>query len=288
MRILEYVQVCWVLILNSLIQRRLQNITVGCFQIGVVTAIKWKRLKLTPLNYLGIAVKLSRTEYALRVFKLGVTIFERNTEGSTEITNLKRFSYYYNGKQEVDRGVITYHEALVALVSTKSYDTSVKNIYVYKRLVNNKYIKSRFNEIRRLTVETIPISYAVVVCDNTTRSVVFADTSGDFLAYTDPFRERRSIASTIKTPLYALSIELFKSPLTTQYNDQQCPIEWNGETIIPRNSDNKFRGMVNMEYAFANSINTIAVSVINNIGVNRFASFISEVVRFFGQRFGFG
>jgi membrane carboxypeptidase/penicillin-binding protein len=64
--------------------------------------------------------------------------------------------------------------------------------------------------------------------------------------------------------------------LETKFNDCPISISWQGRTFTPRNSDNRFRGEVELIYAFANSINTVALQVIQMLGIDSFALYLRQ------------
>jgi len=118
---------------------------------------------------------------------------------------------------------------------------------------------------------------AVIIADNATQEVVGYIGSADYKnsrnsGQVDGVQAIRSPGSTLKPYLYALSID--KGLITPKMMIADVPINFNG--YAPQNYDQKYRGMVSVETALAQSLNIPAVKILNDYGVN---SFINMLVR---------
>lgn len=118
---------------------------------------------------------------------------------------------------------------------------------------------------------------SVIIADNTTQEVVGYIGSADFgnsrnSGQVDGVQAIRSPGSTLKPYLYALAID--KGLITPKMMIADVPINFDG--YAPQNYDQKYRGMVSVETALAQSLNIPAVKILNEYGVN---SFINMLVR---------
>lgn len=83
-------------------------------------------------------------------------------------------------------------------------------------------------------------------------------------------QSRRQVGSTFKPFVYATAVRLGLDPCTELPNQKTC-IELPGdqEPWCPENSDMEYGEMVTLEYALANSMNTVTAKLIKDYGVQR-------------------
>ena len=82
----------------------------------------------------------------------------------------------------------------------------------------------------------------------------------------------RSPGSTLKPALYTLAFD--NGILTPEMRLLDTPTDING--YEPENYDQKFNGEVSAKYALVNSLNIPAVRLLQNIGLEKFVSFLSK------------
>jgi penicillin-binding protein 1C len=145
----------------------------------------------------------------------------------------------------------------------------------------NSEIQRKSEEIVRNYMSTIQFmnitNAAVMVIDNTKHEVVTYVGSADFGNYrnsgqVDGVQAIRSPGSTLKPYLYALAID--KGLITPKMVICDVPVNFDG--YAPQNYDQKYRGLVTVENALAQSLNIPAVKILNEYGVD---SFINMLVR---------
>jgi len=118
---------------------------------------------------------------------------------------------------------------------------------------------------------------AVMIVNNSRQEVVGYIGSADFnnsrnSGQVDGIQAIRSPGSTLKPYLYALAID--KGLITPKMVITDVPINFDG--YAPQNYDQKYRGLVTIETALAQSLNIPAVKILNDYGIN---SFINMLVR---------
>jgi penicillin-binding protein 1C len=116
---------------------------------------------------------------------------------------------------------------------------------------------------------------AVIIADNSKREIVGYIGSADFQnsrcsGQVDGVQAIRSPGSTLKPYLYALAID--KGLITPKMMIADVPINFDG--YAPQNYDQKYRGMVSVENALAQSLNIPAVKILNEYGVNPYINML--------------
>ncbi len=99
--------------------------------------------------------------------------------------------------------------------------------------------------------------------------VVVENATGDVLAFAGPAARRRSPGSTLKPLVYALAIELGRTP-ASPFEDEPVHFETPTGDYSPRNYDGTYRGRVTLREALANSLNVPAVVALHEVGMERF------------------
>jgi penicillin-binding protein 1C len=105
--------------------------------------------------------------------------------------------------------------------------------------------------------------------------VVVENASGGVLAFAGPAARRRSPGSTLKPLVYALAIELGRTPASPCQDE---PVHFQTPTgdFSPRNYDGTYRGRVTLREALANSLNVPAVVALHDVGMERFVRLAAQ------------
>ncbi|HBT18042.1 MAG TPA: penicillin-binding protein [Firmicutes bacterium] len=97
-----------------------------------------------------------------------------------------------------------------------------------------------------------------------------------FSKYNRAVRVRRQIGSAIKPLVFAAGIEAGFTP-ETKVIDEPVTYLVNGKPWSPQNFDNKYRGIIPLRDALAWSVNTVAVRLVDELGVKQIFSFIQRM-----------
>jgi penicillin-binding protein 1A len=82
------------------------------------------------------------------------------------------------------------------------------------------------------------------------------------------YRLHRQPGSAIKPFVYAAALENGYTPAST-FEDRPLAITVNGKTWRPQNYDNRYRGIVNLQAALEDSVNTVAVQLVQELGIDK-------------------
>ena len=82
----------------------------------------------------------------------------------------------------------------------------------------------------------------------------------------DHVTSKRQVGSTFKPLVYATAIEKGVSPCNYYQNELRTYLDYDNWT--PRNSDSKYGGYYTMKGALANSVNTVSVQVLLQMGID--------------------
>ncbi len=139
------------------------------------------------------------------------------------------------------------------------------------QLKSEEIIRNYINNLQYMHITNA----AVLIVDNTSRNVVGYIGSADFnnsvnSGQVDGVQAVRSPGSTLKPFLYALSID--KGLITTKMVIPDVPINFDG--YAPQNFDQKYKGLVTVETALAQSLNIPAVKILNEYGVSSFVNML--------------
>lgn len=97
-----------------------------------------------------------------------------------------------------------------------------------------------------------------------------------FSKYNRAVRARRQIGSVIKPLIFAAAVESGFTP-DTPVVDEPVTYSVNGRPWTPQNADGQYRGVVPLRDALAWSINTVAVRLVDELGVKEVFSFIRRL-----------
>ncbi len=258
----------------------LSNYTVGHFQIGIKTSLNWTNSKITPKNYLKRLMLLNTKEGGAKIFKLALQIFLKSFKKKREDL-VKEFAEFYNGKGEFRDKTLTYRELLHILLFNA--DFYLKDVYKelhknFRKSVNefDDLINLRLKKIEEVVVEKNKLCAAVILCSSSKRKMIHSKVYGNTKNTFPVIHTRRIVASTLKIALYSAFLEKFPIQTDFEIYDSPMSILWMDNKIEPRNADNKFRGRVSLEYAFANSINIPAIQLIQRLGVENFILYLRK------------
>ena len=135
----------------------------------------------------------------------------------------------------------------------------------------------RLEKIRSTIKDGEKLCAAIILCSKTRRRVVYSNAYGKVTGRLPVLECGRTVASTIKIALYSAFLEKNTDAISAKFEDHPVTVKWGDKLFVPRNADNKFRGAVTLEYAFANSINTIALQVIQKLGVETFVKYLRKI-----------
>lgn len=118
---------------------------------------------------------------------------------------------------------------------------------------------------------------AVLIIDNRKQQVVTYIGSPDFnnkeaSGQVDGVKAIRSPGSTLKPLLYGMAFDQGLVAPKTVISD--VPVSYSG--YEPENYDRQFNGLINIEYALANSLNVPAVKVLEVIGIDKFIRLLKK------------
>lgn len=97
-----------------------------------------------------------------------------------------------------------------------------------------------------------------------------------FSKYNRAVRVRRQIGSAIKPLIFAAAVENGFTP-DTPVIDEPVTYIVNGKPWTPQNADNEYRGVVPLRDALAWSLNTVAVRLVDELGVKTVFAFIQRL-----------
>jgi len=270
----------------------LKNRTIGCFQIGILTSLKWTNSQMTLLNYIVRLVALNSFLFSYRVFIIGFRKFLK-TNDIDQYNLIDKFSEFYNGNNFHKKQNIQYSEILKSLLNKTISGKDISEInHVVSELNHRKNIKdgkrkeimksidskinTRLDKIKLLIDKSEDLSSVLILCDKRTNKIVYYNTYGKKNLYSPIIETRRLVGSTLKIALYSAYLEKYNASIDEVFNDKPIQINSNNKIITPRNADNKFRGNVTLEYAFANSINSVAIQVLMKLGVQNFINYLRK------------
>lgn len=161
------------------------------------------------------------------------------------------------------------------LIKNKYSDKNIKTTLDYKLQKKvEDFVKSYSNSMKQIGINNV----ATLVVDNKTKEVLVYIASQNFKdkknhGEIDGLRAKRSPASLLKPFLYALSID--EGLITNESLYPDVPIFFNN--FYPKNSDNKFRGMIPMEEALIKSLNIPFIKLLEDYGTDKFFYFLENI-----------
>ena len=283
-------------VLSVMLGLKLRNYTIGKFQIGILTSLQWTHTKKTPSNYVRRMLCLLATKGSYRIFRIGVWVFLKEYKFRSDGL-LECFAEFYNGTPKNVYGLIPYHEVLKLLVSK---DQMWFESFQSNRQINNEQIsfvqmnlpttmldrhffeavdevvELRLEKIRRIIKCGDRLCTVLIICSKTPSQVVYYAFYGEKTGRVPVLQDARTVGSTLKIALYSAFLENSLVSASTEYEDHPLVINWGNKVLNPKNADGRFRGKVTLEYAFANSINIIALKIIQELGVEEFSKYLRK------------
>ncbi|MDY4011782.1 MAG: penicillin-binding protein 1C [Fusobacterium gastrosuis] len=277
---------------DEILRLYLNNVPYGSNIIGYSTAIKlYFNKEVQDLSY-GEASLL-----AILPNSPGILNLKKNNEKLLEKRNflLKRMA---------DKKIIGQQQLKFALLEklptkihyfenkTPQFSYFIKNKYIDKNITTTLDYKLHFkieNLVRDYSnnMKQIGINNAAaLIIDNKTNEVLAYVASQNYKdkknhSEIDGLQIKRSPASLLKPFLYALSIDDGLISSESLYPD--VPIYFNN--FYPKNSDNKFRGMVRIEEALIKSLNIPFIKLLEDYKVDRFFYFLENIDKYGDDNF---
>lgn len=168
-------------------------------------------------------------------------------------------------------------------IKNKFPENNIKTSLDYKLQKKvEKLVKSYSNSMKQIGI----YNATTMVVDNKTKEVLIYVASQNFedkknSGEIDGLQVKRSPASLLKPFLYALAIDDGLIINESLYPD--VPIYFNN--FYPKNSDNKFRGMVRMEEALIKSLNIPFIKLLEDYKVDRFFYFLENIDKYRDDNF---
>ena len=293
-RPLELIMACGSAALSSMTGSALRNFTIGKLQIGILTSLQWTRTPITVLNYLKRMLFLFSINGSCRIFGIGIHLFWKiHKRGSEHFAN--EFAEFYNGKQRSIPELVTYGELLDLLMpdNALNYQSSwlvnsdpgtlierdQMSICTHKSLLYpvdkiDDVFESRLDRIRNSILDGDALCASLILCSKSRQQIVFSRSYGKLNGALPVIETPRTIASTMKLAVYTAFLENHPESVSATFDDRPLIFRWRDKWMEPRNADGKFRGKVTLEYAFANSINLIAVQLILELGIDAIVKYL--------------
>ncbi len=161
---------------------------------------------------------------------------------------------------------------------------SLKNQYEYKATVDTELFNFSQNLLQDALMKSSVARISngcLLILDNKDNSVLTWIGNGDFYDYEnsgqiDGVLVKNQPGSSMKPFLYALALDLNVIEPSSVLAD--VPSEFgNDKLYIPENFNNRFNGPVRARIALSSSLNIPAVSILNQIGVNKYLSKLYEL-----------
>ncbi len=133
-------------------------------------------------------------------------------------------------------------------------------------------LTSRLQRIRGLVQDGERLCAVAFIRSSTGRDFTWKD--GPHFLNWPVITTPRAVGSTIKVALYSAFLETFPKSIDEIFNDEPFSITLGGKVCSVRNNDGQYRGSVNLKTAFAQSLNVIAMQLIQRLGVYAFSSYL--------------
>jgi hypothetical protein len=254
-----------------------RNYTVGSFQIGIETSLHWTRTPVTAVNFIRRIAFLASPMGSLRLFRIALRrsgMTRRRWTGDDK--ELAVFARFYNGKGSTRSTTLRYEGLLSVLLQRNSPKSQGQHLAETATALLESGITARLKKIREAVVQGDELAAAVVLCSLSQRRAIYSKYYGDSEKNPPAINSPRAVGSTIKVALYSAFLERHRVGKDFQLSDSPVEISWRGEKLTPRNADRRFRGLVTLEYAFANSINVPAIKITQLLGTREFVSFLRK------------
>lgn len=189
------------------------------------------------------------------------------------LENLPSKIYYFENRTPQFSYFIKNKNADINIMTTLDY-------HLQKKVEN--LVKSYSNTLKKIGINNA----AALVIDNKTREVLSYVASQDFKdkknnSEIDGLQIKRSPASLLKPFLFALAIDDGLISQKSLYPD--VPIYF--DNFYPKNSDNKFRGMVSLDEALIKSLNIPFIKLLDDYKLDRFFYFLENIDNYENDNF---
>lgn len=159
-------------------------------------------------------------------------------------------------------------------ISDKELEKGVKVFTTFDLNINNELSEIAKYNVNQLKDEHNLSNAAVVLINNEDRSIVGMVGGVDYKELdsgtVNMTVANRQPGSSIKPITYALAFMNGYTPDSEIEDAAKRYVLKDGNTFIPHNYDNKYRGIVNLRTALASSLNMPAVELLNNLGIDKF------------------
>lgn len=277
-RVFELIYAYFRIILFSTKIIRSYNTTVGPLQIGVFTSFKWMGIEPTTRQLLKEPILLMTKGGACSRIRFGLDFYYSQTN-DIYLKDLESFSIFYNGANANLANKIPYCQVLEIAgykpLPNEKVIQKVQRDLEYKRDIENA-VKSRLEKLKVLVEQPDKLGCSVILINKNSRSVFFEKYFGNQIENEPCLIQPRLVASIAKFPLFLQVFEKTKLENNSVINDKEVNASTITDTFPIRNADNKFRGAVTLKYAFSNSINTIAIQLIQQLGIKNYISYIRK------------
>jgi hypothetical protein len=277
-RLLELIYAYFRIILFLTKITKSYNTTLGPLQIGVFTSFKWMGIEPTIKQLIKEPVLLMTKEGACSRIRFGLDFYYSQTN-DLSLSDLESFSVFYNGPNANLSNKIPYYQVLeFAGYKSSSKEKVVQSVQLdleYKRGLENA-VNSRLEKLKKLVEHPEKLGCSVILINKNSRSIFFEKYFGNQLKNEPCLTQPRLVASIAKFPLFLQVFEKTKLQNNSIINDKEVNVSTNTDTFSIRNADNKYRGAVSLKYAFSNSINTIAIQLIQQLGIKNYISYIRK------------
>ncbi len=255
------------------------NTTVGPFQIGIQTSFNWISKNPSILEIFKEPIHLMTLSGSCNRLRAGIDKYYE-ISGDQELKDVTGIAEFYNGLQVKVDNKLPYHQVLhySGFISSILLDNNHKSADL-KHLEKNltSAIGHRFEKLKNLVMIPEKLGCAALIVDSETREIFFEHYIGMEIQNKPVIDQPRLIASLAKIPLFMLSYEILNYSNNEVFIDMPVEIKSLRNKFTVRNADRKYRGSVSLEYSFANSINTVAIQVIQKLGRSNLIKYFRTV-----------
>jgi hypothetical protein len=277
-RLLELIYAYFRIILFLTKITRNYNTTLGPLQIGVSTSFKWMSIEPTISQLIKEPVILMTKRGACSRIRFGLNYYYSQSN-DFNLRDLETFSIFYNGTNANIANKIPYQQVLEIAGYISPPNEKVKQNIKLDLELNKEVessVNSRLEKLKQLVEQPEKLGCSVILINRNTRSVFFEKYFGKTIQNEPCLFQPRLVASIAKFPLFLQVFEKTKLQNNSILTDKKVKARTINDTFTIRNADNKFRGAVTLKYGFSNSINTIAIQLIQKLGITNYISYVRK------------